>query len=265
MKHSKIGKFYLFRTPVFLISGERNIRTVFAASHKIGNESLFVENVFPSLYRMPKQDVQKFADDRSGRSAQRPAPGTEDIPTERRYWVGYEHVHSDYLSRTQHVLPIARHYCQALSRTLDELAPKKGNQTTLSVIEFCKRHVTGTAISAMFGPRILEINPGLVDAFWGFDSNIFLLTLCFPRWIAPGAHRAQDRFFGMVSKYLEAGLKETGTSADPSSLSQDWEPNFGGRVVREVAGWFQRNGFRKDVRASALGMLMMGYVKPSSL
>jgi hypothetical protein len=78
---------------VYLVSGQKNIQMIFAGSHRIGNETLFTDNAFPKLYRMSKEDVKCFVEDKSGRG-QVAAPGTEHIPAEHRYWLGYDHVRS---------------------------------------------------------------------------------------------------------------------------------------------------------------------------
>lgn len=67
---------------------------------------------------MPKSDVKRFVDDRSGRG-RLPAPGTEHVPYEQRYWHGYEYVHSEYLSRAQHFMPVAESVQESLSQRLD--------------------------------------------------------------------------------------------------------------------------------------------------
>ncbi|MCJ1389518.1 hypothetical protein MMC18_002375 [Xylographa bjoerkii] len=137
LKNARLAKFYLFSTPVFLVSGQQNIQTIFARSHKVGGEALFVQNVFPILYDMPKEDVRCFAEDKSGRGRV-PAPGTDDVPLQRRYWFGYERVHSDYLNRIQHLRPMAEYFSTRMSGMLDERYAM-GEWTTVSLIDFCKR------------------------------------------------------------------------------------------------------------------------------
>jgi hypothetical protein len=108
LKHDRLTKFYLFTTPTYLVSGQQNIQTTFAGSHRIGNENLFTDNAFPKLYRMSKEESHRFVEDKPGRSHV-PAPGTEHIPAEHRYWLGYHHVHSEYLG-IQHLRPMAEYF-----------------------------------------------------------------------------------------------------------------------------------------------------------
>ena len=252
MRNARLVRFYLFSTPVFLVSGQQNIQTIFARSHKVGNEALFVRNVFPNLYDMPKEDVRRFAEDKSGRG-RLPAPGTEHISPQHRYWFGYEHVHSEHLSRTQHLRPMAEYFRKRMSRMLDERYAA-GEWTTVSLIDFCKRQVAERSIEALFGPRLFALNPGLLDAFWDFDSNIFALTLAFPKWLHPGPYRAQERYYAMMRKYVDAAWANfdwNGPAADA-----DWEPHFGARVCRELVKWLRESGFHDKVVVGAMAMLV---------
>lgn len=252
LENTRLAKFYLFSTPVFLVSGPQNIQTIFARSHKVGSEAIFEQNVFPILYRMPKEDIQRFAQDKSGRG-RRPAPGTEHLPPESRYWLGYERVHSEYLTRTQHLQPMAEYFRDRMSQMLDtQYAP--GEWTTVSLIDFCRRQVAECSIGAVFGPRIFELNPELLDGFWDFDSNIFVLTLAIPKWLNPRPYKAQERFYAMMHKYVEAAWTDidwNGPAADA-----DWEPNFGARVSREVVKWIKESGFHDQVAVGAMAMLV---------
>lgn len=251
-KNSRIVRFRLFTTPVFMVSGSENIQAIFSRLHKVGSEDLFEQNVFPVLYCMSKDEVGRFTEDKSGRGRQ-PAPGTEHIPPQRRYWFGYHHVHSEYLGRTESLRPIAESYYKRLSLSLDERYTV-GEWTTVSVIEFCRYQVAECAIAALFGPRILELSPGLIDAFWEFDSNIFALTVALPRWLSPKSYRAKDLYYGMIRKYVDAA--QTSFDWDGQASEAGWEPVFGARITRELFKWFREAGFHDDVAIGALGMLL---------
>jgi hypothetical protein len=252
LNKSSIVGFRLFTTPVYIVSGPEDIQTIFSRSHSIGSEDIFEKNVFPVLYDMTKDEARRFAEDKSGRRRQ-PAPGTEHVPIERRYWFGYDHVHSEYLGRPQHLRPIADAYYKRLSLSLDKWYAL-GKWTTVSVTEFCRHQVAECAIVALFGPRILELSPELIDAFWEFDSNIFALTVALPRWLTPKAYRAQGRYYGMIRTYVDAARKNfdwTGPAAEAG-----WEPEFGARVTRELVKWLREARFRDEVATGALGMLL---------
>ncbi|KAK3317496.1 putative cytochrome P450 [Cercophora scortea] len=258
LQNSRIAKFHLVSTPVFLVSGPENIQTLFARSHKVGNETIFLENVFPALYRMSKDEKQRFADDKSGRGRQ-PAPGTEHMPAHQRYWHGYEHVHSEYLSRAQHQRPMAEQFQTFIAAALDKHFPPglAAKPETVSVMDFCRRHVAEAAVKTLLGPRIFELFPDVLDAFWEFDSNICLITLALPKWLFPGPYRAQERFYTIIRKYLAATYTDDAFDSVAAEADQDgWNPKSGARVSRELVKWLKTSGFQDEVAVGALAMLM---------
>lgn len=197
---SNIVRFHMGTIPVYLVAGEHNVHSAFERSHKLGNERVMVERAFPILYRMSKKDVQRFAKDKCGRG-RLPAPGTETTPHDHRYWHAYEHVHSEYLSKGKRLKPIIEAYQKQLSRDLDERYPAN-EWVNVNIVDFCRYEVTECAISTLFGPKIFETSPDIMDAFWDLDERIFLLTLGFPRWLYPAPYQARDRFLAMIEKYL---------------------------------------------------------------
>ncbi|KAK6063442.1 Cholesterol 7-alpha-monooxygenase 4 [Seiridium cupressi] len=246
-----LAKFFLGFTPVYLVSGPKHIQTIFGRSHNFSNEKIFLEKVFPVLYWMPKKDVDRFTSDKSGRNKV-PAPGTEDTPPENRVWAQYADVHTEYLSRTQHMKPIIEYFRGQLTSKLEKFP--KGKWTEVGIIDLCRHDVTECAISALFGPKVFELNEGFLDAFWQYDENIFTLVLGLPEWVNPRPYRVRDRFLTMIDSYLRVAWKEfdwNGPDADAY-----FEPHFGARVSREIVRWLKDGGFHDRSQAGALGSLL---------
>lgn len=248
---------------MYLVYGRQNIQAVFsrALAHKVGNESILVQSIFPVLYRMNKQEVGWFANDKTGRKATprdaNIAEGDGPSTLTRRYWLEYEHVHTDFLSREQHLQPLARIFARYVSQ---ELESRYGQgEGEWSVMELCRRTLTGCAMRTLIGPRVFELQKttghDFLDAFWQFDDSVFQLTLGFPRWLNPGPYKAQDHFLAMMGKYVEdAWAKFDWNAHDSGELA--WEPCFGARVSREICLWLRDAGFRKEVYPGALGTLL---------
>lgn len=251
LRNRNIGKFYLGTMPVYLISGTKNIQAIFGRGNKVGSEDIFVKNVLPTLYKMPKKDVERFANDKSGRG-HNPAPGSEGVPKEKRYWAKYEHIHTEYLARTQNLKPIIDAFSNHFAQELEQYCP--GEWTTLGVIELCRREVAKCAMSTLLGPKVFELNPRFLETFWEFDDNVFMLTLGFPRWLNPGPYKVQDKYLSMISKYVNAAC----TTFDWNGPDADshWEPQFGARVCREIAKWFKESDFPDISISGALGTLL---------
>ena len=158
--------------------------------------------------------------------------------------------------------PVVARYQAAIEALLQQ-TPAGGDWAPLNVNSFFRREITECSITALLGPQIFELNGGsgeggFLDAFWRYDEVVFALTLGFPRWISPKPYRVQERYLGMIEKYLDhawAGFDWNGSLSEAS-----WEPNFGARVCREIAKWLKDAGFRDQVAAGALGTLVFAYV-----
>lgn len=251
LKNANLAKFYLGTTPVYLLAGPRNIQAIFGRQNKLSTEDIMVQSVLPKLYRMTKDEVKRFADDKSGRGRV-PAPGTESTPADKRYWHAFEHVHTEFLTRTQHLKPIVDSFCRQFSGALEKYPTDEW--TTLSVRDLCRREITECAISTLFGPAIFELNPGFLDAFWDFDQNTFAITLGLPAWLNPRPYRIHDRYLAMIGKYVDAACDRF--DWDGPSAESFWEPHFGARVCREIVKWLRDDGFQKEAVAGALGVLL---------
>lgn len=200
---------------------------------------------------MPKEYVQRFANDKSGRGRV-PAHGTEDIPKDQRYWAQYANVHSEYLAKSQHLKPIIDAFQRQFSKALEKYPVDEW--TTVGVIDLCRREVTGCAISTLFGPAMFELNPGFLDAFWAFDDYLFTITLGFPEWLNPRPYRVHNRYLSMIRRYVDAAWANFDWEGPDAEAH--WEPHFGARVCREIARWLNGSGFPDTSVAGALGSLL---------
>ncbi|KAE8548389.1 hypothetical protein TMatcc_010800 [Talaromyces marneffei ATCC 18224] len=251
LSKNSIAKFYMGTVPVYLISGTKHIQSIFGRDNKVGSEEIFTQAVLPTLYKMPKSHVERFANDKSGRGHV-PAPGTEGTPKEQRYWARYEQIHTEYLARTQHLKPIIQAYSNQLAHDLNKYPLEKW--TTLGVVETCRREVTKCAMSTLLGPKVFELDPDFLDTFWEFDHNVFMLTLGFPKWLNPGPYNAQDKYLSTIERYVHAAWDNFDWNGPDAESS--WEPHFGARVCREIAKWFKESGFPDVSISGALGTLL---------
>lgn len=208
-------------------------------------------NILPVLYKMPKKDLQRFANDNLGRG-RIPAPGYESTPKDQRYWSAYEHVHTEYLARTTHLKPIIEVFRGLFSETLDKFPV--GESKTVRVIDFCRREVAECAMRTLLGPTIFNLNPGFLDAFWEFDDNVFMLTLGFPKCLNPRPYKVHHQYLSMIEKYVDSA--RSNFDWDGPSAESLWEPHFGARVCREIAKWLNDSGFADVSIAGALATLL---------
>lgn len=221
----------------------------------MGNEHLFANWFFPNLYGLPKADTTRFSADRSGRGRV-PAPGHENLPPEERYWYGYERIYTDLLGRSSgHLKPISEYFSWRYAQSLEEQYGL-GEWATISVMELCKRVVSEINTEAMVGPTCLELNPGLMDAFWDLDTQTFNLALGLPKWLHPTPYQKQERFFAMMRRWISHAWENfdwDGPAADSA-----WEPYFGARICREVVKWSKDRGFTDQLAVGSMAMFVFG-------
>ncbi|KAI1390114.1 cytochrome P450 [Hypoxylon trugodes] len=252
LKDNTVVKFHLGPTPAYLVARPKNIQAIFRNSQFIHNEGSMVSITLPVLYRMTKEEIKRFAADKSGRG-KNPFPGTENTPKNERYFYGFEHVHTEYLGRTQYLTPLVEHFQDQLSRALEGYSSQEW--TTVSIMDFCKQDVTKCAVHTLLGPKVLELNPGFLDSLWDFDDVLFQLAMGFPKWINSRPYEVQDQYLAAVQKYLDSAW--TNFDWDGPSATSYWEPHFGAQVSRELVMWLKESGFNgPNTGAGAIATLV---------
>ena len=250
-----ITKFYLGGIPAYLLSGQENVKMFFGRSAKISTEKLFVDKVFASHYKLPPAIIKRFRDDKSGRGRE-PAPGSEHVSPESRYWARYNNIHTEYLSRAQNLEPMIEAFRDIFTKRLDTY--ELGKWESVGVVDFCRKDVTEAAISTLVGPGIFDTCPEFLDIFWDYDAHVFLLTLGLPRWLHSAPYKSQDRYLEVLGKHAAVALDQFDWNG-PDAEAQ-WEPLLGARVCREECKLFREWGTPDVSIAGALGTLIFAYV-----
>lgn len=253
MKDTNLAKFYQGTNLVYLVSGQKNVQALFGRSQNVNNDEFMLRSTLPLWYRMSKKDIQRFAADKSGRG-RIALPGTKSTPKDQRYFFGYEHVHTEYLARAQYLNPLVEHYQRQISHTLDQYSVREW--TTLSVMNFCRREVTKSAVHTLIGPKVFELNPDFLSLLWEIDDVVFSLAMGFPRWVYSRPYRVHDRYLATIKAYLDTAWAHFDWNG-PSAAAR-WEPCFGAQVSREVVRWLKECGFNEpDTGAGAIGILLL--------
>ena len=98
------------------------------------------------MYKMPKKDIQRFANGKSG-IGKTPTPGYGSMLSDQRLWSAYEHVHTEYLARTQHLKPVIEIFRGSFSDVLDKYPV--GQSNIVRVIDFCRREAAECAVRTL--------------------------------------------------------------------------------------------------------------------
>ncbi|KAI0097726.1 putative cytochrome P450 [Nemania sp. FL0031] len=252
LKKSNVVKFHLGSKEVYLLSGAQNVQALFT-SRKLSYEEIFITKAFPKFWRLNKDEVKRFANDKSGPNRV-PLPGTESTPSEQRYWAARHQVYHGFLGRSRQFQPTIDEFSNQFMKMVEGSRFPLGEWTTVSVVSLCRNEVASCAVSALFGQHILSLNSGFLDAFWDFDSVFFNLILGLPRWVYSRPFDAHDRHLAMIDKYLNQALEKF--AWDGPDAQALWEPLFGARICRELVKWLIEAGFQREALTGALGSLL---------
>ncbi|KAF5027018.1 hypothetical protein F66182_893 [Fusarium sp. NRRL 66182] len=199
---------------------------------------------------MHHHEIAKFANDKTGRGKTR-APGTEQVPDSERYWLGHDRLYVDYLAN--------RHNSDALAdvfhRTfLHQLETLPEGWSTINLFETLKKIMATSAITSLFGTRIFDLNPGLIDLYWEFDDIAGHLVWGLPTFLQRRSVSVKDGLHKMTLKYVDSAWE--GFDWNGPESESPWEPHFGSRLCRETARWLRENGFSHHATAGhAVGAL----------
>ncbi|KAF3059927.1 Cholesterol 7-alpha-monooxygenase [Daldinia childiae] len=158
-------------------------------------------------------------------------------PDQKRLWHTEHQIYDKYLTQPPYSNKLGQHFFDVLAKRLDEFPTTEW--TTINLFNFIRYTIPECAVNTMFGPRMLELNPGLVDALWDVDANLGKLVWGLPSFITPRPYKMRDKLRAMMAKYLNAAWANfdwNGPDAD-----SDWDVHFGARVSREIAIWMKEN------------------------
>lgn len=233
LQENGIVKFRVGRRKICFVTGPQNIRALFRPSRSLNADTLMLD-VMEYVWAANRDELLKFRLDKSGRML-KPLPGTENMPQNERYWATQHHVFAKFFMQSDATNRLSELYYDFLLQKIDMIP--LGTWKSDTVKRFMMGEMSECAVLTIFGTRILEINPGFMEAMWEFMLTIAEVPFGPPRWMNPQPWRNRDRFHTMTRKYLDAAWANfdwQGPDADA-----DWEPHFGARGARELAKWMK--------------------------
>ncbi|KAH8889265.1 cytochrome P450 [Thozetella sp. PMI_491] len=235
-----IVSFHLGPMKVYLLTGAQNVPVMFRMSAAVSSDK-FMLLIMQTLWGSTKEDLAKFANDKSGR-LKAPAHGTEGIPDEARYWASFHNLFHNYLVRTEEANKLAARYQELFNERLE--AFPLGEWTEVRLFQFVRRDMATASIVSLNGPLILEQTPDFLDILWDFDAVALSLAWGLPRFLNRSAFNKRERYRAACGRFLDAAW----AAYDPNSpdAEADWEPCFGSRFMRELAKWMKACEFSPD-------------------
>lgn len=236
-----------------MVSGEKNIHAINQTTPSISPDVFFLQ-VMDNVWGMPKSELAMFEQDKSGRR-KNPLPGHNVKSGQPRLWHGQHHVYSEYLLRADYSTRLADEYFRLFSERLTK--QPLGEWKELSLTKFFESDMAESALIALMGPRIIELNPGFWPAMWEFARLAPQLMWGLPKWMNPKPWAIREEFHDMCGRYVDSALDQfdwNGPDADA-----DWEPHFGSRMARELVGWATEH-LSRDTIAGMVATFIFGSV-----
>lgn len=233
-------KFYMVKSP-------ESIKALFRSSPAISSDK-FMHMIFENMMNFAPQDVAKFVNDTSGRLATPllPTAAANGKPPAKRYWAPYHRILHEYLFRAHETNKLGETYQRFFEERLANY--KIGEWTEgVQIREFLYRDMFIAATTAFCGPRILALNPDLIEVFWEHHEIAASLVYGLPSWMNRRPLKLRERFHGAVVKYLE--------SADLDQAEDgDWDETWGSSANREMCRFYKREGFEMRSQAGAMAV-----------
>lgn len=207
-------------------------------------------------WALPRSEIQRFEDDKSGK-LKVPLPGTENVPQVERHWYNHHQVYAKYLLNTHSSEAMADAFYNFFIESLD-YHQSLTTWKTVRVFDTLRHEMATSAIKSMFGTRILDLSPDLLEAYFDFDEVAGKLVYGLPRFIDPKPSRIRNRLLGMTTAYIESAWQHfdvEGPDADST-----WDPHFGSRFSREIAKWVRSSRFSDRVASGHAMATLFGYV-----
>jgi len=136
-----ISKLYLGPVPIYMVTGSQNLQTIFRGSPVV-NADKFMVMVLEHVQWFTKEDLAKFDNDKTGR-LKVPKPGTENIPTEKRYWANNHDIFHEHLLRTKPTAVLADTFNSFIGAKLEEQPLDKW--VTVRIYDYLKRDMAEAA------------------------------------------------------------------------------------------------------------------------
>lgn len=218
--------------PAYIILGENKTNTLFRNNTGLTID-FYLNLLVDVMFGPTKRDYARFAYDTSGR-AKVPLPGTEHIAPEDRLWTEWHHIFVDNLTRTKPTNELAARFFDNFMTRIAELF-KVGEWDTILVRDFLVRHQTDCAARALYGTRLFEKNPGLLDLLKEFELTIVPIAFGPPRWLNPKPYRIRDQWLNIHQQYMREALEEFDWNGPEAESA--WEPIFGSPLIRQLVRW----------------------------
>jgi hypothetical protein len=248
-----IVQFRLGPIKAYLVSGPQNVQALFRKSASVSGDK-FLLMTMESLMCYTKEDLAKFASDKTGRLAV-PKEGTAAPQDGTRYWHGMHH-HMKTLAQITSTSALTDKFLEFFDERIQ--AYPLGEPATVNLFNFMRTKMAGAAIRALAGDALFARvgEDSLLDAFWAYDAIVINLLYALPKWMDPRPWKIRAHALDLCLEWLQ---RDFDAVEDPESERNDvdWHPVMGLRFIREFLTWYKKEGLSDHTRAGHfLGFLL---------
>lgn len=237
--------FWMGPQRVYIVTGAKNAHAVVRGSGHLSSDA-FVLDTLSQLDGVTPKDFALFKKDKSGRAV---IP-RDNTPEADRFWHGNHKIMVEHLSGTLPTTILMKKFCELFTARIEK--KERGEWETLQLWQFVRKELVEDAMIALAGPKLLELNPGLLDTMWEFDGMVYPLLFHVPKFLYRQAYDIRDRFHDMGIKWLRYAFEQFKFDGD----DVDWEENFGMRFTRVHAKYLKDKGLEERSRSGmALGAI----------
>ncbi|KAK0710024.1 cytochrome P450 [Lasiosphaeria miniovina] len=189
------------------------------------------------LFGMPKAGLVPYADDDSGLSA-KPLPGSNVAPEKRIDHLLHRAYHKAWTG--SNLDAASRRFTHMITAQLlydpAEIIPGGAWTQLDDMFSYFGKAVSTALIQTIFGPALLQLNPGFVDDLWVFDDGLPWLVRKVPSFLVPGPYRVRSRLQAQIRRwyaYSRQWFREDsiGSVADGGG---DADPFWGSEIIRHL-------------------------------
>jgi len=167
-----------------------------------------------------------------------PTAATLANATEKDRKSSMEALNHEYLLSQAAVNALTGKFTECFNASL-QAAEVDREWTTVDLLSWLKIKMFNSSTTAVFGIKILEMNPDLVEQYWHYDAGFLPRFYGLPKWLKPEAYSGMEEMMTRTEKWVKHILEQCGQSPPEEP---EWEPKFGAKIVRARHRFYEREG-----------------------
>ena len=173
--------------------------------------------------------------------AEKAFPGDLDAKTQ----LTTERIHSNMLLAPSAVNTLTTKFMEVFEARLESVKPGEDG-LEIDLYTWLRDQLFHASTTALCGSKLLDMFPDMVEDFWQWDDGLLAMLFGTPRLFARQAYASRDKLVKRLEQWLSAGY-----AAGSGDGSEDWEPNFGSKVVRKRHDYYKQQDMSMHAQGGA--------------